>query len=65
MSIKEIDHFLYELKTYVLNNFEKIITNYINSREIAIHHQILLLNKFQSLKEDNRNIEDIYKAKEL
>ena len=29
-----------------MNNLDKCITNYLNSREIATHHQILLLNKF-------------------
>lgn len=65
VSIKEIDYYLYELKNYIMNNLDKCITNYLNSREIATHHQILLLNKFEALKNGIDNIEEIYQAKQL
>ena len=52
-TIKDIESFLLRLRQYLLASMEKVLTLYLNSQELANHHQVFLLNKCESI---NRNI---------
>lgn len=63
-AVREIDHFLSELNRYILANSEKFINNYLASKGVALTHQLLMANKFQSLKE-SISLEDVYRQNAL
>ena len=63
-AVREIDHFLSELNRYILANSEKFINNYLASKGVALTHQLLMANKFQSLKE-GISLEVVYRQNAL
>ena len=63
-SIKDIDYFLSDMRRYILNHYEKFMSNYLLSREVTLQHQILMLNKFDALKNDCP-LEDMYGSPSL
>jgi hypothetical protein len=49
MSIRDIDGLLTNLSSFINTNYKKFVLNYINSKELALQHQVLLINCFEKL----------------
>lgn len=64
LPVKDIDQLLSELRGYIQTHYLKFMNNYLQSRDVTNRHQIFMLNKFYSLK-NQIPLEDAFSLTQL
>jgi|LakMenEpi03Aug12_release.lakeMendotaPanAssembly.Ray.scaffolds.fasta_scaffold1786830_1 hypothetical protein len=56
MSIRDMDGLLTNLSSFINLNYKKFVLSYISSKELALQHQVLLVNCFEKMGTNHQSI---------